>query len=162
MPYKAAVCELFQLRCYIISSPMSLKCNRKQRGLRSVPWGTPDLTINVVLGTPSRTWFTTKALLQATDGLDLDQTTNYKKSYRPGQWSKFTQHLIINSKDSRKNVPFLGNIVLVFNFLFYKNRPFLTERIPFIKSLNCHSVMFQTLSFVEWTLNRKYSWLKTD
>lgn len=125
MPYKAAVCELFQLRCYIISSPMSLKCNRKQRGLRSVLWGTPDLiTINIVLGTPSRTWFTTKASLQATDCLEPDQTTNYKKGYRPGQWSKFTQHLIINSKDSQKNIPFLGKIVLVFNFLFYKNRQF--------------------------------------
>lgn len=125
MPYKAAVCELFQLRCYIISSPMSLKCNRKQRGLRSVLWGTPDLiTINIVLGTPSRTWFTTKASLQATDCLEPDQTTNYKKGYRPGQWSKFTQHLIINSKDSQQNIPFLGKIVLVFNFLFYKNRQF--------------------------------------
>lgn len=125
MPYKAAVCELFQLRCYIISSPMSLKYNRKQRGLRSVLWGTPDLiTINIVLGTPSRTWFTTKASLQATDCLEPDQTTNYKKGYRPGQWSKFTQHLIINSKDSQKNIPFLGKIVLVFNFLFYKNRQF--------------------------------------
>lgn len=125
MPFKAAVCELLRLRCYIMSSPMSLKCNRKQRGLRSVPWGTPDLIIiNTVLETPSRIWFTTKASLQATVCLEPDQTTNYKKGYRPGQWSKFTQHLIINSKDSRKNIPFLGKIVLVFNFLFYKNRPF--------------------------------------
>lgn len=51
--------------CHDISSPMSLMYTRKQSGPRTVPWGTPDLIIDISLEGPLLSPVTSQASTQA-------------------------------------------------------------------------------------------------